>query len=269
MKIADWLSQSTQDLSNSGIESARLDCLILLEHILQKDRVYILSHSDDLLLAEESKFLTQLLHKRKNNEPIAYLIGTKEFYGRSFIVTPKVLIPRPESEDIIEIINTLSLPKSSKLIDVGTGSGVLAITAALEFPDLHVLGFDIDSDALLVAEKNKRLHDAEVTFGENNLLLNVQTTAECIIANLPYVAPDQSISPSAAFEPPLALFAENDGLNLIFKLIEQVSKATLSSDGFLILESEPRQHKRIQSFAEDRGLKFIRTINFIQLFQKN
>ncbi len=269
MKIVDWLTQSTRELTNLGIESARLDCIILLEHILQKDRVYIMSHGDDSLLADQSKLLTQLLQRRKNNEPIAYLIGVKEFYGRSFIVSPKVLIPRPETEDIIEIIDSLSLPTSSRLLDIGTGSGILAITASLEFPNLQVLGFDIDSDALLVAKENNKLLHATVTFSESNLLSSVQTIADCIIANLPYVAPDQTISPSATFEPPLALFAENDGLHLIYELIDQVSKGTLNQNGFLIVESEPRQHRRIQSYAEDRGLKLLRTTNFIQLFQKN
>ena len=268
MKIADWLKQSTLVLLNEGITSARLDCLILLEYVLKKDRIFILSHDDSLLTEAQIEQLNAYITRRKIHEPIAYICGSKEFYGRNFIVSPRVLIPRPESETIIDILKTLQLPNDPLIIDVGTGSGALAITASLEYPSARVHGYDIDPDALIIATNNNKSLNGSVEFSHRDLLTGLTEPAHCIMANLPYVANNQPVSPDANFEPSLALFADNDGLDLIYSLIDQITEKTLVPGGYLLLESEPRQHARIQTHAEAKGFILKQNIGFIQLFQQ-
>lgn len=268
MKTADWLKKSTQVLMNAEIPSARLDCLILLEFVMQKDRIFILSHEDTSLTSQQIAHLDAYLQRRESHEPIAYICSTKEFYGRDFLVSPSVLIPRPESETIIDLLKTIEFPDDALLVDVGAGSGALAITASLECPSARVQGYDIDPETLTIASKNNIALHGTVEFKQRDLLEGLVEPAYGIIANLPYVANNQPLSTDATFEPPLALFADNDGLDLIYLLIDQITDTTLLSGGYLILESEPRQHSRIQKYAENKGILHIKSVGFIQLYQR-
>src|SRR5690606_357890 len=138
--ISSWLQENTKILADAGIDSAHLDCRILLETVLQKSRTWLAAHVDEMLLAEDHKKLDTFITQRKNRVPLAYIIGSKEFYGRLFLVNESVLIPRPESEAMIEVLKEvmsekwmvdsrqMSTPKLPTIYDIGTGSGCLAIT---------------------------------------------------------------------------------------------------------------------------------------------
>jgi len=261
--INEWLEEATRQLAKASINSARLDAELILAHALQKDRTYLHAHSDDLLeLTVQQKADAQLTRRLKYT-PIAYIVGFKEFYGRRFSVTTNTLIPRPESEAIIdnlkELIDSSLMPavgKRLRLIDVGTGSGCLGITAKLEFPELKVTLTDISPPALEVARTNaQRLH-ADVALLESDLLQSYHLQADIIIANLPYVDSAWEVSPDTIHEPSIALFADDGGLTLLRKLIDQ-AVSVLTPQGLLLLEADPRQHRLIIARASHQGFRLI------------
>lgn len=270
MKIANWLSESTDLLQSVGIDSARLDCLILLETTLNYSRVEVLTRLAEEIPEKFVPVLNDFRQRRYDREPLAYITGTKEFYGRLFNVNRHTLIPRPESETIIEVIKSLPNVASTsyKIADIGTGSGNLAITLALELPMAIVDAYDIDKDTLEVAATNNSQLNAGVNFYHSNLLDASDLTYDIIVANLPYVSMSQKVSVETSFEPQHALYAKQDGLQLILALLAQITdKNCLSHKGYLVLESEPRQHQQIEQSARERGLQLVQSSGFIQLFQ--
>jgi release factor glutamine methyltransferase len=273
-QIKTWLHESAQRLISAGIGSAKLDAEIILAHTLRKSRTYLHAHDDEVLSPRQYEIADARLLLRLDRTPIAYIIGHKEFYGRLFKVTPATLIPRPESETVIEILkeklprNTSLLNETKRLIDVGTGSGCLGITAKLEFPELDVTVSDVSRHALNVAQENAKQLRAEVTILQSNLLSQYPFAADYIVANLPYVDVEWERSPETNYEPALALFAKNDGLELIYKLIEECDDH-LSRNGLLILEADPRQHQAIVEKAKKHGLQLGEIRGFIAYFVKS
>lgn len=270
LAIKDWVAHATDKLKCAMIDSARLDSEIIVAHILNKPRTYIHAHDDEPLSTEDLALANNLLALRSNRVPIAYIVGHKEFYGRQFKVTPDVLIPRPESENIINILKDIMSTETfaqQNLVDVGTGSGCLGITAKLEFPQLDVTLVDISPQALKIAQKNAEALGAIVTMKQNNLLSGYPPTVDIIIANLPYVDPEWQCSPETKHEPALALFTEDEGLGLIKELLIQAGD-TLGSDGTIILEADLRQHNAIIQFATTNNYKHITTQGLILAFKK-
>ena len=267
--IKDWLSSASQQLREAEISSARLDSEIILANVLQKTRTYLHAHDTDTLSKNELKTANAHLKMRLNRIPVAYLTGYKDFYGRPFSVTTDTLIPRPESEDIITILKEkIASPRTNnKLIDVGTGSGCLGITAKLEIPDLDVTLTDISLAALAVAAQNAAALKANVRTLQSDLLANYPYKANYIIANLPYVDINWQCSPETKHEPSLALFADDSGLELIDRLIEQTDNH-LTPGGLLLLESDTRQHAEIISKAKSRELLYVETRGLITCFSK-
>lgn len=251
MNIASWLHHATREIAGAGIASAKLDAEIILAHTLRKGRTFLHAHSDDELDDRQIEIADARLRLRCDRTPIAYIIGHKDFYGRRFRVTPATLIPRPESETMIDLLleiqpkNTSLLPETPKrLVDVGTGSGILGITAKLLLPDLDITLLDVSNHALNVAEANAKMLDADVATIKSDLLTQYPFTPDYILANLPYVDPTWDRSPETDYEPSVALFAADDGLALIYKLIDQ-SAAKMKIGGYLLLEADPRQHPAI------------------------
>lgn len=247
--IAEFLRHTTQTFDAAGITSARLDTLVLLERALNHNKAWLLAHGDDAIAADKLTGLQNDVRRRANREPIAYITGRQEFYGRQFVVTPNVLIPRPESELLIDLLKTLPLPDNAALLDVGTGSGALAITAQAELPHVRTEACDISPAALAVAEQNAERLGVDIHFFTSDLLAGAEHHYDAIIANLPYVSPDWERSPETNFEPELALFAAANGLELIEKLIASAPQY-LNKDGYLLLEADPRQFAAIKKAAE-------------------
>lgn len=273
--ISEWLIDAAAQLKTAGIESHRLDAELILTHTLRKGRTFLHAHSDEPLTSRQFEIADARLQLRLDRTPIAYIVGHKEFYGRTFRVTPATLIPRPESETIISIVSEL-LPKNVSLInrpllqlvDVGTGTGCLGITAKLEAPEeLAVSLLDISRHALKIAQLNARALQADVQCLQSDLLGSYPLRADIIVANLPYVDPEWERSPETNHEPDLALFAGDHGLQLINKLIDQTD-SHLQPGGHLILEADPRQHAAITSYAKNRGLTLREIRGFIVLLQK-
>lgn len=245
MNVNSWLKKATTSVN-------RLDAELILAHTLGVERSFLHAHPEKELTEAQIRQSDHNLQRRAQNEPLAYITGVKSFYGRDFKVTKDVLIPRPETEVLIEIAKNL---KPATVLDVGTGSGCIAITLAKELETAQITAVDISKKALKIAQENAQKHLAKVDFRHSDLLSDLKNTAkyDLIVANLPYV--DQKwdwLSPELQFEPAIALFARDDGLEQIKKLIGQ-APAHLKRGGHLLLEADRSQHQKIADFAIKTG----------------
>jgi len=258
MTIAGWLNNTSTQFTQAGISTARLDAEIILAHTLRRSRTWLHAHDDEVLIPRLLEIANARLDLRLDRTPIAYIIGHKEFYTRMFKVTPSVLIPRPESESLIGLLKKHLPANAKRLIDVGTGSGCLGVTAKLEFPELDVTLTDISRHALKVAEGNASNLRAAVTLIQSNLLAQAPGIFDVVIANLPYVDETWERSVETDQEPSLALFADNGGLALIEQLLAQLPEA-LNPSGLVLLEADPCQHDAIIALGTKLGLKHVET----------
>ena len=264
MIISEWLKIATKSLKTANIPSARLDAELILANTLRKNRTYLHAHPDEEIDPRRFDIANARLDLRLDRVPIAYILGYKEFYGRRFTVSPSVLIPRPESEDLISLFLELTASEITEkvLIDVGTGSGCLGITAKLERSNLSVTLSDISKPALNIAEKNADALNADVHIQQQSLLNGQLKPVDYIFANLPYVDKNWDVSPELQYEPEIALFAEDEGLKLILQLISQAPRC-LTPEGLLFIEADPQQHNRIIDEAVKNGFVKERVLNYI------
>ncbi len=268
MNLKDWLEVSVYKLEKIGIPTARLDCLVLLEDVLRIDRANLIAHPETKLSIANLKVLNTQLIKRLDHQPLSYIRGKTEFYGREFIINKHVLEPRPESEAMIEFFKELKLPPSSVILDIGTGSGALAITAKLERSKFEVLASDIDEKCLAVARQNAKKHGASIKFIKTDLFISLNKKVDVILANLPYVPDEFKLNEAAKNEPKLAIFGGPDGLDIYRRLFEQLNNSK-SPPKFILTESLPTQHSKLAQTAKQAGFKLNKTDDFIQLFSSN
>jgi release factor glutamine methyltransferase len=270
MTTDNWLRSATNTLTQAGIETARLDSLVLLENILSRDRSWILAHAEDDISEADSEALNKFIVQRSSHYPLAYITHKAYFYNAQFFVNDHVLIPRPESEAIIEVLQTLPKIALHTIIDVGTGSGALAITAKCIFPKSNVIALDIDPKCLKVAMYNAKSLKTDIVFVQSDLLTSLpatQTGNSILLANLPYVPDNYSINDSAKSEPELAIFGGNTGLEIYARLFRQIGDST-SKVEYIITESLPIQHLGLISIAEQAGYDCTATNDFVQLFSR-
>lgn len=234
MTIKELLLRASNELSKSS--TPLLDAEILLAYVLKKDRSYLISHSEEVLSEDHLKAFYELLGERKNGKPIAYITNEKEFFGRSFFVDERVLIPRPETEEIVEDVIEFAKkhPDVKTIIDLGTGSGAIAISLAQELPNHQIIALEISPDALEVAQKNHKSFPCKnLQFIESNLFTSYQPTSEpvAILANLPYIGTETNrfiSEETEKYEPHLALFGGQDGLELYRKTWRQIKEKKLN-----------------------------------------
>lgn len=252
MQIRDALIMGREFLNLHNIQSANLDAQVLLSKVTGMDRTGLLLQGDRALTAEQQQQYRSLLDRRAWGEPVAYLTGCKEFMGLDFIVTPAVLIPRPDTELMVETALEY-LKKSDKgnplAVDVGTGSGAIAVSLAYLVPGLQVWAIDLSNEALEIAKQNARLHRVEdrIHFRQGNLLkpmpLEMKGRISVMTANLPYI-PSGDIpglmSDVKDFEPHLALDGGIDGLDL-YRLLIPMAYSFLQPGGLLLMEIGPGQ----------------------------
>lgn len=266
MTILDWLLGSMKKLADAGVDSPRRDCLVLLEDLLQKDRSWVLTHAEHKIEQSQIKTLDKQVERRVGREPLAYIRSKAWFYGRFFEVSPNVMIPRPESESFIELLKEI---KPKKIIDIGTGSGCLAITAKLEFPATDVTAVDISPDALKIAERNIKKYDVNVKIIQGSLLeplKNLDFIPDVIMANLPYV-PDKLItSKEITYEPALALFSGQDGLDH-YKDFWKQTKYLGEKPEYVLTESLQSQHIEMLELAKKSCYKLEKTDILVQKFK--
>ncbi len=228
---------------------------LLLTHLLQADKSYILAHPEAELTDSQLADFLQLCQRRASSEPLAYITGYQEFYGRPFLVTPDVLIPRPDSETIIdEAKKLLAYHPTSSILDIGTGSGCLIITLALETANKFTYtGIDISSKALKIAQENAKALGAHISFLQSNLTYHLQpTTYNLITANLPYLTAEQMTESSIQAEPDLALYGGQDGLHYYRQLLQQLPNYT-QAGSVILLEIDPDQAAPLQKEISTHG----------------
>ena len=254
--IGKWIARATSSLISTGIKSARLDAELLLCHTENITREFIASHPEHVF---DSAKADRLIQQRVDGEPLAYIIGYRDFYGRQFVVTPNVLIPRPETEVLVS--TTLELIKwpRTRLLDMGCGSGCIGITLKLERPDLDITLVDISPSALDVTRKNLvkfGIVESTVNLVQSNLFESITGQYDIIVANLPYISRQWQTSTETKFEPELALYADGQGLGLIKQLID-CAPNYLISDGHLVIELDTRQINDVKKYATSSGFEIV------------
>ena len=232
---AAWTTRSlltwmTQDFSALGLGTPRLDAEVLIAHVLGVDRVRLYMDLDRPLAADELAGVRALVIRRRQREPVAYLTGKREFYRRDFQVNPAVLIPRPDTETLIErALSLLPEDRPLRVLDLCTGSGAIAVTLAAERPNAHVLATDVSAAALEVAAANARKHGVgervELRQGDLFAALAAGAHFDLIAANPPYVrdAEREELAGELHHEPALALYGGEEGLDVLQRLCAQVA----------------------------------------------
>lgn len=294
MKTDYWLRTATTYLQSKSIATARLDCLVLLEDTTLKERGWLLAHPEYELTDAAVKHLKNLLNRRARHEPLAYIRGRVEFYGRVFAISRDVLVPRPESEAMIDLLKDLDVFKAAKpaessqndpfsvaaiaarkaaensqkrlkIGDIGAGSGALGITAALELPNCQVELVELDEKARKTAKMNVDKFTLQIPVIASDLLTQTSQDYDILLCNLPYVPDDYPINAAARHEPSIALFAGPDGLDLYRKLFSQVQNCQKRPLYFLT-ESLTEQHGVLADIAASFGYSLVKTEGLVQLF---
>jgi release factor glutamine methyltransferase len=264
MTVLEVLQSTTAYFQKRNIDSPRLNAEHLLGHVLGRKRMQLYLDFERRLRESELAPLRELVKRRGLGEPLQHLLGTVEFCGRSFRCDKRALVPRPETEQLVELL--ISHLKSkiaySRVVDVGTGSGVIALTLAAEFPKAEVVGADISEDALMLACENaERLDLADrVRFLRSNLLESVQSGFDLIVANLPYVSTDdrQNLSREVLHDPEVALFAGARGDELVRQLIAQAA-SWLRPGGMLAMEIGIGQSEALVAALAEKNYRDIST----------
>jgi len=256
MTVLEVLQSSTAYFKKRTIDNPRLNAEHLLAHVLGRKRLELYLEFERELDEAELKPLRDLVRRRAEGEPLQHLLGTVEFCGRTFLCDKRAMIPRPETEELVEFVKSEIRNPKSEILDVGTGSGVIALSLAAKFPEAEVHAVDVSDDALALARENAaRLGLSErVRFAKGNLLDAIESDFDLIVANLPYVSTQdrQSLSREVLHDPEVALFAGPRGDELVRRLIEQAS-ARLRPGGLLALEIGVDQSAALLSFLAEKN----------------
>ena len=242
-------SRTLQQTLSAGISTLegittqpRRDAELLLLHLIERDRAFLLTHPDLLLTTDQTAQYESWLRRRALHEPIQYILGEQEFFGLTFAVTPDVLIPRPETEHLVEaLLACVPHDRPLRIADVGTGSGAIAVALSYALPEAQVTGLDISEAALAIAKRNAETHHVagRMRFLTSDLLSAVGGERfDAIVSNPPYVAEADraSLEPQVRdYEPSGALFAGTSGLDVYERLIPE-AHATLEPGGWLLME---------------------------------
>ena len=244
-------------LARAGSDTPGLDAEVLLRHVLGLGRAGLFAQFPDAIAPDAQTAYQRLLDQRASGTPVAYLTGEREFMGLTFAVGPEVLIPRPESEILVEwALNWLSQRKHATIVDVGTGSGAIALSlAALLDPGVAgaIIAIDVSDAALAMAARNRARFGLEeqVTLMQGSLLAPISGSVDLLLANLPYLTPEQiAVNPELAAEPRLALDGGADGLGLVRQLIGDAPRV-MGAGGAIGLEIDPSQAEAVVARARD------------------
>jgi release factor glutamine methyltransferase len=264
--LADATTRLTTRLALDRRE-ARIEARVLLAHALKVDHAWLIGHDRDLPTAAQLHTIETLLARRTGGEPVAYIIGEREFYGRTFAVTSETLIPRPETELMVDAALFLFPDNPAcRVLDIGVGSGVVGITLALEKPGWQVKGVDVSDHALACARHNAARLNAKISFHNSDLFESlhahpdVPQVFDLIVSNPPYIRVDDPhlLQGDLRFEPWIALAAGADGLDIIRRLIATAPNY-LVSGGHLLLEHGWDQAQDIQSLLLHAGFQAVHT----------
>lgn len=266
LKILNW----TKDyFTGKGLENPRLNAELIISHVLEYTRLELYVHFEESVSDEHRVEIKNLLLRRAKGEPLQYVLGETEFYGFRMFVTPEVLIPRPETEYLVEKIvkEHSSIPS---ILEIGSGSGCISIALKKNFPEAEITSVDISDEALKIAQKNAEENEVEINFIESDIFQNIEGKFKVIVSNPPYI-PDYEYKELSSeileFEPKLALEADDDGLFFYKKIIRE-SPEYLLPGGYLYFEIGYNQGKRIKEFAKSNGFGEIEIVNDLNGFER-
>ncbi len=264
MTIAETITRASGRLAAAGISTARLDAEVLLAYVIKKDRAWLIIHGNDNLDSSGQKLFEDTISRRSRREPLQYITGKQEFWGLEFLVTPDVLIPRPETELIVEtaIRAVKEAGSRSTIADLCTGSGCIAVSLAKETREARIFATDASEQALAIARENARRHgvSGRIRFLEGDLFgpleeLDVRGGVDIITANPPYIPSGElaALQPEVRdYEPGIALTAGPEGIEIQREIIT-ASVDFLNKRGVLIMEMGIHQAAALRSAAEDTG----------------
>jgi release factor glutamine methyltransferase len=261
--------QAARDRLAAASQNPRRDAEVLLAHVLGADQTALLTHPERVLTAAESAQYEEFLVRRTASEPMQYITGVQEFYGLPFAVSPHVLIPRPETELLVEAVLKRVNPQSrARILDVGTGSGAIAVSLAYALPRAQVTAIDLSPGALEVARGNAETHGVSerITWVKSDLLAAVTSLQfDVVVSNPPYIADREVLEPQVAnYEPHAALYAGPTGLEAYVRLIPQARKV-LKPNGWLLLEIGFGQSPAVRKLLSDwTGVLFLSDLQGIR-----
>jgi len=259
-RILEW---TTGFLKQKGVESPRLEAELLLAHARKCPRIRLYTDFAVLLTDDERTEMRQMVQRRAKREPLAYIVGIREFYGRPFEVTAAVLIPRPETEVLVdECLELIPRDEDREIVEVGFGSGCICITIAKQRPSCSIVATDLSEKALDVAARNVLKHEVgdRITLLTGDTLIPLLSTGrrfDGLVSNPPYIRLDErdSLQPELSdHEPSEALFSGVDGLDVVRRIVEQ-SKSILKPGAFIALELDPAQCNTVRQLLQDSGFE--------------
>ena len=258
-QIRQVASDIAATLQRSGIADSALEAEVLLRHVLEHDRARFYASLQDTIGVEDFERVQELTRRRIAREPLAYITGHREFYGLDFLVSPGVLIPRQETEQVVERALKVANErhdhdKDISVADVGTGSGAIAVTIAANLPGARVFAIDCSAEALAIASRNCQRHRVanRVTLLQGDLLAPLSQAVDLIVSNPPYIATNllSGLAPEVQCEPQMALDGGEDGLEIIRRLFQQAT-SKLNEGGQLVVEISPEQLISVKSIAQE------------------
>ena len=263
MIVREALAQGGTDLKFAGIETPGLDASLLLAFVLNTNRTSLLAAGTETLSEKVCSAFCELIERRCNGECVAYLIGKKEFRGLEFEVNPSVLVPRPDTETLVDA--ALGIRDAVRVLDLCTGSGAVAISLKNEMPELEIHATDISTEALETAKRNaiRLLPNSKIQFYQGDLYNALPDLKfDLIVSNPPYIPSREieTLSAEVQNEPRIALDGGADGLDIIKRIIDE-APAYLQNCGMLLIEADPRQMDVISIILEKRGFKDIQLYN--------
>ena len=260
MTVLEVLQATTAYFKKHSVANPRLNAEHLLAHVLGRKRIELYLEFERVLTESELAPLRNLVKRRSEGEPLQHLLGTIEFCGLTFLCDKRAMVPRPETEELVELIESRIEDRKSRIVDVGTGSGVIALSLAMRFPEAEILGVDVSDDALTLAQENAvRLNLADrIRFLRSNLLENVDGTFDLVVANLPYISTQDrhTLSREVLHDPAVALFASARGDELLRELIAQ-APSRLRPDGMVALEIGIGQSEALLSALAEKNYRDI------------
>ena len=272
LTVLECINKSADYLAAKGVESARTNAELLLGHLLKCNRLDLYLKFDQPLSENEIELYREFLKRRGMFEPLQYIIGSVEFYGLKIKVTPSVLIPRPETELLVEtVINSVDKEDELNILDIGCGSGNISVALAANFPNSIVTGIDISADAIKIAKENAGLHNlsSRINFSLKDILKDVSFDSkkfDIIVSNPPYVSEMdfEKVQPEIKnYEPDVAVTDHSDGF-VFFRKISRISDKILRQQGMLFFEVAVNQSDHVKKILLNNGFE---NINIVKDYQ--